>query len=102
MKVYSLYAWESGANYFLSVSDVEDNDKKFVSVILNVQELKPHAQYKVSVIRPDDHKMDTVIIHGGFLTMDNLTNIAYNFANNIDDLLYNTAPYEISIDPNDD
>lgn len=100
MKIYDLYAWDSGATYFLSVSDTENKDKK-IATIINVKEIIPHSQYQVTLIKPDSQETDSVIIHGGLLTMHNLTSIAFNFANNFQDILNNVQPYPVSIS-NDD
>jgi hypothetical protein len=96
MKVFSLSSWDSGANYFISLSDTNSQEQS-VSVMLNVQEIAEHAQYKISLIRPSDHKTDSVIIHGRYLTMDNLTIIGINFTNNIQDIVSGIEPYETSM-----
>lgn len=88
MKIYELYSPESQATYFLKVSDTKQ-DTKTIEIIANVQELLEFAQYRITLIKTLDYSFTSVIIHGSLLSMENITSLCINYANNIEDITNN-------------
>lgn len=77
-KIFRLFSFEKGVNYFLRVLDTETQYIR-VLLILNVEELTEHAHYQISIMNAYTGDMDGVIIHDTLLTMSNLQKIALNY-----------------------
>ena len=72
--VYNLAKFEDGLTYFIKTS--EENDGSGIAALLNVRELKEHAQYHLTVLNTKDYSKKEHVIHGVYLTPKNLLNIS--------------------------
>ena len=76
---YNLAKFDDGIVYFIKEKIVGENPDSFIdqiSAIINVKELKEHAQYQITVIETDTGFKQEYNIHGVYLTPNNLLSIA--------------------------
>lgn len=71
---YNLAKFEDGLTYFIKTS--EESGESSIRALLNVKELKEHAQYHLTLIETKDSSKKEHVIHGVFLTPKNLLNIS--------------------------
>lgn len=70
---YNLAKFDQGLTYF--VRSVEDN-KEAVVGLLNVRELKEHAQYQLTFLNVADCSKREHVLHGVYLTPKNLLDVS--------------------------
>lgn len=88
MKSYNLSSFPEGSTYFLSLHDPKEISDPIL-VICHVEELEPHAYYKLTMIKPHNGENISAMIRGSELSTDNLSLIAYNFHANLPDIMDN-------------
>lgn len=71
---YNLAKFEDGLTYF--IKDTNENSESSIKALLNVRELKEHAQYHLTLLNTKDSSKKEHIIHGVYLTPKNLLNIS--------------------------
>lgn len=76
---YNLAKFEDGIVYFIkekiSGSDPSNVVEK-ISAIINIKELKEHAQYQITVIETETSYKQEYNIHGVYLSPNNILSIA--------------------------
>ena len=76
---YNLAKFEDGAVYFVKENAVgadPNNSIEKISAVINVKELKEHAQYQIVVLETDTGYRQEYNIHGVYLSPINILNIA--------------------------
>jgi hypothetical protein len=76
---YNLAKFEEGLVYFIKQKvsgDSPENSIEKISAIINVKELKEHAQYQITVIETETGYKQDYPIHGVYLSPNNLLSIA--------------------------
>lgn len=76
---YNLAKFEEGIVYFIKEHLGQPNSENSVSkisAIVNLKELKEHAQYIITVIETETGHKQEYPIHGSYLTPNNIMNIA--------------------------
>ena len=76
---YNLAKFDDGIVYFIKEklnSENSNDSADKISAIINVKELKEHAQYQITVIETDTSFRQEYNIHGVYLTPNNLLSIA--------------------------
>lgn len=84
---YNLAKFDDGLTYFIKTSGEEA--KESVAGLLNVRELKEHAQYHITLLNTVDGSKKDHVIHGVFLTPKNLLNIGISLLTNNPSLMSN-------------
>lgn len=76
---YNLAKFDEGIVYFIKekIGDPNsENNSDKISAIINVKELKEHAQYQITVIETETGFRQEYPIHGVYLSPNNLLSIA--------------------------
>lgn len=78
MNSFNLAKFDNGAVYFVKekIEISPENSIEKISAIVNVEELKEHAQYNIVVIETETSHKDEFPIHGVYLTPNNILTIA--------------------------
>lgn len=94
MKIYDLHSLDSYTVYMLTESSAKNTTPK-ISAIIAIAEILEHSQYQIFLIDPATMNNTTIMIHGTYLTMDNLSIIGHNFINNNENLLDSIKSYDL-------
>lgn len=76
---YNLAKFEDGIVYFIkeTINGTDANNSiEKISAIINIKELKEHAQYQITVLETDTGYKQEYNIHGVYLSPNNILNIA--------------------------
>jgi len=78
MNTFNLAKFDSGIVYFVKeqIEISAENSIEKISAIVNVEELKEHAQYNIVVIETETSHKAEFPIHGVYLTPNNILTIA--------------------------
>lgn len=78
---YQLEKFDKGPVYYLkSVDDTSDTSS--IQAIVNIQEIKDHAEYYLNIITCANYDIYNVLLHGSFLNLQSVLQIAANIINN--------------------
>lgn len=78
---YQLEKFDSGPVYFLKQTDESDNTSN-IQAIINIQEIRDHAEYQLNIITCRNYEAHNVSLHGSFLNLDSIIQITANIITN--------------------
>lgn len=76
---YNLAKFDDGIVYFIKekiTAEDPNNSIEKISAIINIKELKEHAQYQITVLETETSYKQEYNIHGVYLSPNNILSIA--------------------------
>lgn len=78
---YQLEKFDKGPVYYMKCVD-ETTNTTSVEAIINIQEIKDHAEYHINIVTCKQYDIHNISLHGSYLNLQSVLQIAANLLSN--------------------